>query len=55
VIEDYQVFVASLTAGVGGTKLEATFKSRSDETKVMELGRTVLSFFSRFFRNLPNQ
>ena len=42
VIEDYQVFVASMMVGVGGKKLEADYKSRSDENKVAELGRTVL-------------
>ncbi|XP_076816262.1 regulator of telomere elongation helicase 1-like [Clavelina lepadiformis] len=42
VIDRHQMFVASLTSGLRGGVLESTFKSRSDEKKVLELGHTLV-------------
>lgn len=41
-IDKYQIFASSLAVGIYGGKLESTFKSRSEESKVVELGRTVV-------------
>ena len=41
-IDHYQVFVSSVSVGVGGIQLESTAKSRRDEAKVVELGRTIV-------------
>nr|CAB3265816.1 regulator of telomere elongation helicase 1 [Phallusia mammillata] len=41
VIDKHQIFVASLTRGMNGVKLESTFKSRGVMEQVVELGNTV--------------